>query len=230
MGRAHALILVLVTALSCAPGVRADLPATTRGGVLGLEDASQARAVDNVDDSTLAALCSCTAQNGLIWRQPESGWLDEFFTGETAGGAFDLPVRGAPNRCEVPALPGSARLFLTAMLSLGAWHLARSVRQFDFGVFPSGITREARFRSGTQLPLILISMPCRLASLRRAPSKLRRGVCGLGWGANRARPARNDLTCARAFRAPLRSLPNPGSYAVEARPKVLRQPVYFELR
>jgi len=37
---------------------------------------------------------------------------------------------------QLPPLPGSARLFLSAMLSIGAWHLGRSVRHIHLGALP----------------------------------------------------------------------------------------------
>jgi hypothetical protein len=36
----------------------------------------------------------------------------------------------------LPALPSSVSLFLSAMLSVGAWQLIRSARQFDLAVLP----------------------------------------------------------------------------------------------
>ncbi len=37
---------------------------------------------------------------------------------------------------ELPALPGSAQLFLSAMLSMGGWHVLRSARHIHLGAIP----------------------------------------------------------------------------------------------
>jgi len=136
VGKAHTLLLIFLMLLSIAPSVRADLPLPTRGSAAEHASVPPVRGSEATDVSRLASQCSCLSEQGLIWQQPTSGWLDEFFL--HGAGAYEAEVapRVAQNACEVPALPGSASLFLSAMLSLGAWQLVRSVRQFDFGVFP----------------------------------------------------------------------------------------------
>ena len=136
MGRAHALILVLMVLLSSAPGVRADLPSTSRGNPAQYVSAPPTRGLNTPEDSRVATPCACALEHSLIRQQTTTGWLDEFFTGDPRTHVLDGAPGAARNTCEVPELPGSASLFLTAMLSLGAWQLARSVRQFDFGAFP----------------------------------------------------------------------------------------------
>lgn len=136
MGKVHTLFLVFLILLSIAPSVRADLPSSTQGGAFGYVSAPPTHGADATEDSKLTSRCSCLSEQGVLWQQPASGWLDEFFIHPRGAGGSEVDRQAAQSACEVPALPGSASLFLSAMLSLGAWQLARSARQFDFGVFP----------------------------------------------------------------------------------------------
>ena len=52
--------------------------------------------------------------------------------------AFDAGYDGgnAPTIRDLPAVPGSAQLFLSAMLSVGAWHMVRSAKHFHLADIP----------------------------------------------------------------------------------------------
>ena len=148
MGKVHALILVFLILLSIAPSVRADLPSSTRGGALEYVSAPPTRGSDATEDSKFVSRCSCLSEQGVFWPQPASGWLDEFFLHPGGAGGSEVAPQAAQSACEIPALPGSASLFLSAMLSLGAWQLVRSARQFDFGVFPEWYHSGGPFQVG----------------------------------------------------------------------------------
>ena len=49
-------------------------------------------------------------------------------------GSVDASAHGEIRN--LPALPGSASLFLSAMLSIGGWHVLRSARHIHFGALP----------------------------------------------------------------------------------------------
>lgn len=70
----------------------------------------------------------------------ESGVIDPvaepLIPAETAGGVVPAAARAEQNVRELPPLPDSASLFLSAILSVGAWQLVRSAKQFDLAAAP----------------------------------------------------------------------------------------------
>jgi hypothetical protein len=70
---------------------------------------------------------------------------------------------------ELPPLPGSAALFLSALASVGAWHLARSVRHLQFHAIPAWYHDGGPEQIGHAVPFDLdFNAPalCALVSLR----------------------------------------------------------------
>ena len=94
-------------------------------------------------DATLDAGCPQRANEslggglGLDWRV-----CDEQGRPMLPAGAMiadicnESPAGGSSAVLDLPPLPSSASLFLSAMLSLGAFHLARSARQVHLGALP----------------------------------------------------------------------------------------------
>ncbi len=90
--------------------------------------------------------------SGGRWRSlPPAVSREEFLPGESDGvdalcgdllnAGFeqfdkDAPRWKAADIRELPPAPSSVRLFLSAMLSVGAWHLVRSARGIHFGALP----------------------------------------------------------------------------------------------
>lgn len=64
---------------------------------------------------------------------------------------------------ELPGLPGSASLFLSAVLSMGGWHLVRSARQLHWGALPEWYHTGGPLQIGHTVPFDLnlsASPPC----------------------------------------------------------------------
>lgn len=61
-----------------------------------------------------------------LW--PSAASVNGFDTGYDGG--------NAPTVRDLPAVPGSAQLFLSAMLSVGAWHMVRSAKHFHLADIP----------------------------------------------------------------------------------------------
>ena len=56
--------------------------------------------------------------------------------GSVTGFDIEHDGAGAATIRDLPAVPGSAQLFLSAMLSVGAWHLVRSAKHFHLANIP----------------------------------------------------------------------------------------------
>ncbi len=56
---------------------------------------------------------------------------------------------------ELPPAPSSAKLFLSAMLSVGAWHVVRSARNLHFGALPEWYHEAAPAQIGHAVPFNL---------------------------------------------------------------------------
>ncbi len=68
-------------------------------------------------------------------------------------GGVRLPPRGMVR--ELPPLPGSATLFLSAVLSMGGWHLVRSARHFHWAALPDWYHAGGPLQIGHAPPLDL---------------------------------------------------------------------------
>ena len=67
------------------------------------------------------------------------GWLagEAMALPSTHESSWDRDGGAAGEVIEMPPLPGSAELFLSALLGMGAWHLARQSRDFRLGAWPT---------------------------------------------------------------------------------------------
>jgi hypothetical protein len=74
-----------------------------------------------------------------------------------ASSALDLAGPGvAENQLrELPSLPSSATLFLSAMLSISGWHVLRSARHWHFGAVPEWYHTGGPLQVGHAVPLDL---------------------------------------------------------------------------
>lgn len=123
MEEARAIVCGLVF-LVAAGAARGDLTASSPGldGQPLLASDGQLQPKESSGSSS-ASLDSLDLD---LW--PSAGSVTEFDTGYDGGNA--ATVR------DLPAAPGSAQLFLSAMLSVGAWHLVRSAKHFHLADIP----------------------------------------------------------------------------------------------
>ncbi len=78
-------------------------------------------------------------------------------------GGIDLASSPHAEVRELPALPGSAQLFLSAMLSMGGWQLVRSARHLHWGGLPEWYHTGGPLQIGHAVPFDLdfsASPPC----------------------------------------------------------------------
>ncbi len=123
MKEARAIICGLVF-LVAAGAARGDLTASSPGF-----DGQLLLASDAHSQPTESSGRSSPSLDSLgldFW--PSAGSVTGFDTGYDGGNA--ATVR------DLPAVPGSAQLFLSAMLSVGAWHLVRSAKHLHLADLP----------------------------------------------------------------------------------------------
>ncbi|MCP4248338.1 MAG: hypothetical protein GY778_14925 [bacterium] len=138
MGKSRLTPIVAVALLvGAAANVRADLHSAVAADAdvacrsTGLF-AADARATPAVDLGRLS-YAGESPFTGLTATDWAHGGLAMPLGPTPAGGAHSSPDEEVR---ELPALPGSARLFLSAMLSVGGWHLVRSARHIHLGAMP----------------------------------------------------------------------------------------------
>lgn len=142
--RATQLILAGAIALAARAEVRADLhvlspegkaPISTPKVALlpdGLPTPDAGRTADTDDRYADDLILKHARGGGWSWTGPATTGLSGNIRHGTAGqgGMADTA------ELHVPPLPGSARLFLGAMLSVGAWQVVRSARDARLGMLP----------------------------------------------------------------------------------------------
>jgi hypothetical protein len=134
-----------------APAVRADQNLSTE-------------ALSQVSTSVTASSYRSAVLDDLAFESAGFAFVD------TSSGAADVSSDGE-GVLRMPESPGSSALFLSAMMSLGAWHLIRSSREFHFGSMPEWYHSGGPKQIGhvtpfnldfTSLPLCLFDQPIQL--------------------------------------------------------------------
>ncbi len=87
-------------------------------------------------EATAGREASATTAESLFWLEGSSGRTSEQITSETPSDT-GIPASTNDHIWQVPALPGSSSLFLSAVLSAGALHLARKARNVHMGHLPA---------------------------------------------------------------------------------------------
>ena len=133
-------------ALVVASGAYADVsvPVQPLAPTVALTAASPSLSpVQSTFDATLDAGCpqrateSLGSELGLDWRVCDEQGRPVLAAGTVSPGICQDSLAGASSAVlDLPPLPSSASLFLSAVLSLGAFHLARSARQVHLGALP----------------------------------------------------------------------------------------------
>ena len=131
------ILVVSIVLLGAAPAVRADLHPAVVPAADAVSGASSALPTDGIATPPAAARLPADPAEILFRGGASWDWLHDSSAGPVASlpsGSADPP--GPREVRDLPPLPGSAGLFLSAMLSIGGWHMVRSARHIHLGALP----------------------------------------------------------------------------------------------
>jgi len=168
----HINIMLSGAVLLAAPAARGDMsePAAwaslaRSGQVVSSPSGGFCELSDNPRDTSL-----CDLSSGVLVE--ETTRLAPDNERSSRRGSAKLAAR------ELPASPGSAALFLSAIISAGAWHLVRSARQINLGYVPDWYHTGGPVQIARAVPLDLDfgTVPlCVFAQPVSGPSDFHRG-------------------------------------------------------
>ena len=124
-------LLVIGIALSGATAARADMSRPTTWAIL-----SEAGSISLSSATDSAALRHCGFERGHLDDLSAAAFAGEPLLPPTSDRAAPEETSSRLTLRELPPAPGSAALFLSALVSVGAWQLVRSARQINFSAVP----------------------------------------------------------------------------------------------
>ncbi len=150
VSRSYVALIVSLAAVGVTPSASADVRPLIAPGLDALSDALAPAA------AVRPALASGPLSDGCALRFSGSVPGDlahDYLNGGTlADNTTDSQLADVR---ELPPLPGSAALFVSAVLSMGGWHLVRSARHLPWGALPDWYHTGGPLQIGHAVPLDL---------------------------------------------------------------------------